>query len=207
MVDRLGATVSPTCRLRVAAGSGAAARCGRSRRASRHPGVWTWFDPGVIGVLAVAPSAGAVGAAILVVGVVLAALGAARVVGSCPLRRDRRGRDRRVRRAPHVAAVGGDRVRPGRRRSPVRAGAGALCPAWRFEAPGEVWPLRPLATMRTSGPGGPTAVGCRPRLRTPVRAQPGERRGRGRSPSGCEREVDGVRTTRGGGGGAPRCWP
>ena len=83
MVDRLGATVSPPAGYGVPRPEAVVPSLGAGTVAAPYviSGVWTWFGPGVIGVFAVALPAGAVGAAIRLSGVVLAALGAAAVVG------------------------------------------------------------------------------------------------------------------------------
>lgn len=168
VVDRLGATVSQTRRLRVPRPEAVVPPLGAGTVAAPYVirGVWPWFDPGVIGVFAVAVPAGVVGAVLPAVGVVLAALGAAAVVAFLARIRVVIDEDgiavcdglltRRLRWAEIVS------IRDGRRSPVLSRGRGAL-PCLEIEVPGETWPLRPLATMRTSG----RAV---PRLLEAVRA-------------------------------------
>ncbi|HZM37764.1 MAG TPA: DUF3592 domain-containing protein [Acidimicrobiales bacterium] len=164
VVDRIGATVPHTRRLRVP----------RSEAVVPPPeavvppldastgapapyiirGVWSWFDPGLIGVFAVALIAGPVGAVVPSLGFVLAALGAAALVALLARIKVVIDEDgiavcdglltRRLRWVEIVS------IRDGRR-SPVLSMGRADLPCLAIEVPGEVWPLRPLATMRTSG--------------------------------------------------------
>ena len=155
VVDGLGATVRKTRRLRGPRREAVVPPLSAGTLASPYVirGAWSWLEPGLIGVFVVGVPAGPVGAVVPAAGLVLAAVGAAALLAILSRIRVVIDGDgiavcdglltRRLRWAEIVS------IRDGHR-SPLRAKGDGGLNCLEIAVTGEAWPLRPLATLRSS---------------------------------------------------------